>query len=489
MLERLKERSAKFSSEDWLLYAWALVVVASIVAAVVSYNYLFLGIPPFLLLIYLTIVDFKLIYLLLLFFIPLSTEFYFPNGFGTDLPTEPLMIGLTLVYLFHFLQPDKNIDKQRILFHPITLLLLLHISWIFFTTCTSSLFWVSLKFSLAKTWYLISFFFMTALLLRDKKDDKRFFWVIFIPLFMTVIITLIRHASIGFSFELVHTVFSPFHRNHVSYAALLALFFPYIWFARKWYSQYDIRYLFILLAIPVFLLGIYYSYTRAAYISIVIIFGAYFIFQLKLMKYVTLVTVVVGIIGLAYLIDDNRYLEFAPDYNKTVSHKEFDNLLEATYKGEDISTMERLFRWVAGFNMVADRPLLGVGPGNFTNFYQQYTVKSFKTYVSENEDRSGIHSYYLMTAVEQGILGSIIYLILCFASLIYGERIYHETKDPMRKYFVMASLLCMVVIDAFQIINDMLETDKMGPFFFITLAILVNADLRNKAEKEQLKKE
>lgn len=486
MRERWNQLTGKLGENDWLLLIWGAIITLSVIGAVVSDFYLLMGLPLFFLLIFLTVVDFKKIYFLLLFCIPLSTEFYLPNGLGTDLPTEPLMIGLTLVYLLYFLSKKNKAAGQSILFHPLSLLLLLHISWIYFTTFTSSLLWVSVKFSLAKTWYLIVFFFLSALLLKKERDYKSFFWIIFLPLLITVIITIIRHAAIGFSFELVHTVFHPFHRNHVSYAALLALFLPFIWFARKWYKPNSLSYALIIFAIPIFLVGIYYSFTRAAYVAVILIIGAYFVFHLRLIKYAILGATVVLILGLAYLVNDNKYLELAPEYNKTISHTEFDNLLEATYKGEDISTMERLFRWVAGFNMVGDQPLVGFGPGNFTNFYQQYTVKSFKTYVSRNEDRSGIHSYYLMTAVEQGIPGAIFYLILCFATLIIGERIYHQTKNPIRKPFVMAALLCLVVIHAFQIINDMLETDKMGPFFFICIAILVNADLKNQAEQSNL---
>jgi O-antigen ligase len=234
----------------------------------------------------------------------------------------------------------------------------------------------------------------------------------------------------------------------------------------------------------IFLAGIYFAYTRAGYIALMIAAGAYVIIRLRWMKMVILASFVAGVVGVAYLANDNKYLEYAPNFDRTISHTEFDNLLEATYKGEDISTMERVYRWVAGFNMITDKPVTGVGPGNFVNFYKSYTVTSFKTYVSDNEDLSGIHSYYLMTAVEQGLVGLLIFLILCAAQLIIGERIYHQTKDPLRRSLVLAALLCLVVIDAFQIINDMLETDKMGPFFFITTAVLVNMDRLNRRSEQ-----
>jgi hypothetical protein len=39
------------------------------------------------------------------------------------------------------------------------------------------------------------------------------------------------------------------------------------------------------------------------------------------------------------------------------------------------------------------------------------------------------------------------------------------------------SLLSLVVTFAFLLINDLIETDKVGSFFFINLAILVNQEI------------
>ncbi|MCB0643861.1 MAG: O-antigen ligase family protein, partial [Phaeodactylibacter sp.] len=190
---------------------------------------------------------------------------------------------------------------------------------------------------------------------------------------------------------------------------------------------------------------------------------------------------VIGLIGVVtYFVQGDRYLDYAPDFKRTVTHYKFDNLLEATAKGEDISTMERVYRWVAGMYMSRERPLVGFGPGNFYNFYRSYTVSSFETYVSDNPEKSGIHSYYLMTLVEQGYPGLIIFFAMIFAVLLLGERVYHQTEDEAEKQQVMAVTLSLIVIYALLLINDMIETDKVGPFFFLGMAILVNMDLKNR---------
>jgi len=231
--------------------------------------------------------------------------------------------------------------------------------------------------------------------------------------------------------------------------------------------------------------AIYFSYTRAAYVAIIMALGSYYIIRFRLMKLALGITAIGTMIFLTHLATNNTYLEYAPDYNKTITHNDFGNLLEATAKGEDISTMERVYRWVAGFQMIKAEPLTGFGPGNFVNFYERYTVLSFRTYVSDNEERSGIHSYYFMTMVEQGIPGILIFLFLTAFILLKGEQVYHQTIDPDARRIVLMAILSIIVIDALLLINDMLETDKVGPFFFIAMAWIVNIDLKNRRLKSK----
>ena len=49
----------------------------------------------------------------------------------------------------------------------------------------------------------------------------------------------------------------------------------------------------------------------------------------------------------------------------------------------------------------------------------------------------------------------------------------------------MFILLSLVVIYVFLIINDMIETDKVGSFYFLSLAMLARIDLLNLRESGQ----
>ena len=196
------------------------------------------------------------------------------------------------------------------------------------------------------------------------------------------------------------------------------------------------------------------------------------------MKYALVLTLILSTLWISSLIKNNRYLKYAPNFEQTVAHKDFESLLSATYKLRDISTMERVYRWVAGFRMIRDHPWMGFGPNGFYPNYRPYTIRAFETYVSDNPEKSGIHNYYLMTTVEQGIPGLIIFLVMSLFALIYGERLYHSIREYGYKLLVMAALMSHVAILSILLINDMIETVKVGPVFFLNLAIIVGVDIR-----------
>jgi O-antigen ligase len=433
---------------------------------------------------YLTILDFRIVFFFLLAAIPLSTELMLPGGFGLDFPDEPLMLLLTGVFMLYAARHANRLSGAFFR-HPITILLGLHFLWLMATAITSSEQVVSIKFLLAKVWYITAFYLMAGQILRTDRDMRRFLWWVLIPMLITVLWVLGRHAGYGFSFADVNRVLNPFYRNHVAYACILALFVPYVWFGRFWYPKGSWQRNFLIGAFLLLLIAIQLSYTRAAYISLIGAVGAYFIIRWKLVK-VVLLAGLIGALGFAgSMWQQSKYLEYAPDFDRTVTHYEFDNLIEATAKGEDISTMERVYRWVAGLHMISEKPVFGFGPGNFYNFYHSYTVTSFETYVSDNPEKSGIHSYYLMTVVEQGFPGLLFFLALSFFVLIRAEQLYHLAPDAWHQRQIMLFVLSYIVILILCLINDLVETDKVGSFFFINMAMIVNMDIRLKRMLQQ----
>ena len=464
-----------------LLIAFGAVTVVSLLVGIAGNWWFLAGVPAAVLLGYIALVDFRKIFYLLFFFIPLTVEVWLPNGVVTDMPTEQMAVALTGIYLVYVLRNGKDMRSDFVK-HPITLVLLLHLGWMFFTAITSENFIISLKFSLAKIWYVTPFFFLAGSLLKKEKDIRTLTWVVLIPLCFTIVYVLLRHASYGFSFVDVNKVMGPFYRNKVAYACTLSVFLPFVWFTRQSYRKFSRPWLVLAGATVLILIGIQFSYTRAAYVTLAMAAGAYFVVKWRLMKVVLAAASILAVLYIAGMVSHNNYLDHKPTYDKTVTHDDFDDLLSATTKGRDVSTMERVYRWVAGAQMVGEKPWLGFGPGTFTHFYKSYTVSGFRTYVSANEEGSGIHCYYLMTLVEQGYIGALLFIALVFIVLLKAEIIYHQTTDPSRRRMVLMALLTTVVIDGLLLMNDLVEADKIGSFFFLCMAILINVDLANRRE-------
>ncbi len=475
MVHYTQQKINAYSPTTILFTGLAITIISSVIIGIFTEEYIFFGLPALYLGLYLAIVDFRKIFYLLLASIPISTELELPGGFSTDFPSELLLIGLMGLYALYFLRNGWQLGSHFFK-HPITILLLVHVGWIGLTVLHASNQVIAIKFFLAKIWYIISCYFMAGLLLKTEKDIQTFFKWVFIPLLFTVIIVMIRHALMGFSFDSINSVLNPFYRNHVSYAAILVIFFPFLWYAPTWVTKYTKKWWLLIGSIAFFLIAIYFTYTRAAYVSLIIAAGTYFIIRFKFMKVALASALIIVIVGLNFVAQHNKYLDFAPDFNKAIAHKKFDNLLDATAKGEDISTMERVYRWVAGGYMVKEKPWFGFGPGNFYTYYPQYTVSSFSTYVSDNPEKSGIHCYYLMVAVEQGILGLIIFLLLCFTVLLKAEQLYHQALTASKRRLVLMITLSLVIILSLLLINDLIETDKVGTFFFMGMAMLVNLE-------------
>lgn len=419
------------------------------------------------------------IYYLFFFLLPFSIEIQLPGGLGTDLPSEPMMVFLMgLCLLLFIIKPRANVVGYSV--HPLSIILITHVFWILFTTLFSSNFLISFKYLLAKTWYIVPFYVMPFYLFRNEQDFRRIFKWLFVGLFVAITFVMFQHSQKGFSFASINKAVRPIFRNHVNYAIMLVAVLPYLWYLIKVSSG---KWRWPLIALGIYLLlAIYLTYTRAAQVTALATIGIYLTIQWKMVR-TALIVSLVALIGLATLLSyNNKYLDFAPDYEKTITHYKFDDILAATYKMQDISTVERFYRWIAGFYMVKEKPLTGYGPSTFYSQYQAHTVKSYKTYVSDNPEKSGIHNNYLMVAVEQGVPGLIIMLLIAFLPLIFAERLYHKLTNPNEKTLVMAAAISFAVIDIVILINDLIEADKVGPFYFLAMSIIVFFSVRNRSD-------
>ena len=134
-----------------LLIGFSAIVVLSLLVGIAGNWWFLAGIPALALYGYLAVVDFRKLFFLLFFFIPLTVEVWLPNGTVTDMPTEIMMVSLLGIYFLYTLRNGRQL-RSDFLRHPSSLALLVHLGWFFFTSITSQDWLISLKYSLVKIW-------------------------------------------------------------------------------------------------------------------------------------------------------------------------------------------------------------------------------------------------------------------------------------------------------------------------------------------------
>ena len=171
----------------------------------------------------------KIIYIVALF-APLSlplSEIMPGIGFDMFLPTEPLLVGLLIVFLLKLVY-DRGFDRQ-ILTHPVSLAIYINLFWIFLTTLTSTMPIVSFKFLLARIWFVVVLYFLTAKMFSEGKNMEKYIWLYVISLVIVIFYTLNRHVGYGiWNKQVANFVCNPFYKDHTSYGAALAMYIPFL---------------------------------------------------------------------------------------------------------------------------------------------------------------------------------------------------------------------------------------------------------------------
>lgn len=426
--------------------------------------------------------NYKPFFYLMWFAIPCSIPIEL-GSFATDLFSEPLMWLMLGIFGLNLISGNQFSKKQKITtFH---ILIFGIVFWVLITTINSSFPLRSFKYFLAKIWYVVAFVFSTEKIIEKPADLKKVFWCFFVPLVVFSLFTTFKHAKEGFTFEASNLVPYPFFVNHVIYGAILTLFVPWIWYAKDWYAHnHPLRYV-IYIGLGIILFGVLASYGRLAWGSAVLLPIIVWTVKQKLFDKGIYVGLVLVLFGVSYLIKGNNYYKFAPDYASTIYHEgNIGDHLNATFEGKDISSMERFYRWVAAKNMVAARPIFGFGPSTFNQVYDQYADAAFRTYVSDNEEQSTTHNYFLMTCCEQGFVGFLLFGTFCVFILLKGNRIYHSEENPENKRLIMMLLLSFVVIVMHLFLNELVEVDKVGAMFWFSATMIQKFETWQQEKKE-----
>jgi len=445
-------------------FSYLIILVFTVTNSILIYfNFYYLLLLPILVITgFLYIFYLDVVFLIIVFCTPLS--FNFENldigGVGFYFPTEPMLLAFTFIYIFKSILNPETKKQINYVKSPILLIIILQLLWIFITSITSEYPSVSFKFLLARSWFIIPMIFYGISFFRREEKSVYYFFIAFLSsMFITTSYTLINHMFNGFSEESGHWVMWPFFKDHTSYGAILAMSIPInIW--TIYYTRNKLFRNILSTGFIILLIGLYFSYTRAAWLSILIAAVVFLLYYFKFKFKWLAIMVVFPMIFIAVNFSELSYLIQKNDSEHTTEN--FSERIESMSNvSSDASNLERLNRWSCAVKLFLKRPLTGWGPGTYSFVYAPFQSSKDLTIISTNfGDGGNAHSEYLGPLAEQGIIGFIINLFLIGFIFISTGLQYVKCQNIYYKNLILVIILSLVTYFSHGVLNNYLDTDK-----------------------------
>lgn len=402
------------------------------------------------------------------------------GGFGMSLPTEPMYILLFLLLMFHvFKEGQFNLTFLK---HPLVFTVVLYLTWLWITSIFSTMNLVSVKYSLARTWYITLFFFFGIRIFRDYRNIHWFLKAFTIFTLVCVGYTLIMHSADGFSRSSSYGISWPFFPDHGMYAAAIAFAFFILFFYTFYVRQFDFHVFFspvLFFALFVLTFGIIVSFTRATWLSLVVAFGLWGILNLKIkFSWILIVLLSVG----TYAVVQQDEILYSLEANKQGSSDELEGHVKSVSNiTTDPSNLERINRWKCASRMVSERPWFGFGPGTYVFKYGPFQKSSELTIISTNSgDLGDAHSEFFSAMSEMGFIGLILWAALVLVTISTAFRVIYTTSVLKVKLTATLVLLGLITYYTHAVLNNYSQYDKVAVPLWAFTAIIVVLDIYHK---------
>ena len=430
--------------------------------------------PIILIAIYGAIFHTEVTFLSLFFFAPISINIEeYTQSFGLFIPTEPMLFGLMVLLL---IQQIKFPFFPKILFKShLIWILLFYLSWLFITSITSSNPLASFKFLLAKLWFIIPVLFYGVSVFQKRKNILTFIYLFIAGMTIAMLYTLVIHASYQFGEKEGHWVMNPLFKDHTIYGALVAFVLP-ITFGLYFSKKHNPLVQAVLISVfTINILALYFSYTRAAWLSIIVALGVLALIKFKI-KF-TWIATTTFIIGIIIFFSWTSIQQSLAKNDAEHTTEDFGERLESVSNvTSDASNLERLNRWSCAIDMFLERPFFGFGPGTYAFEYARFQEPENLTIISTNfGDGGNAHSEYLGPMAESGFIGLLSVLALISSIFYTGIKLYihFDSKDKEMRTLILAMILALTTYFFHGILNNYFDTDKAAMPIWAICAIFI----------------
>ena len=438
-------------------------------------------IPMALLVVWLMVTRLETAFMLMTLLTPFAVDLALLPKMELSMPVEPMMILFTAIFLFRVLL-TRSYD-MRVLRHPVTLLLLASLAWMAFTSMTSEMPWVSAKYTLARVWFVVPFFFAASQFFQSHQRIRQFFWAYAIGLGVVILIATTKTLGNFSDLQTLHRVMRPFYNDHTAYGCVIALMIPaavYFIFSRGQRGWLRVLTLMLFAGLCI---GLFFSYCRAAWISVVGALGVYLLIRMGLkVKWMVLLF---GLgVGVFFVYQSDVLYKLGKNHQDS-SYTLADQVKSISNISTDASNLERLNRWASAMRMWKENPVLGCGPGTYQFLYAGYQRSYQLSTISTNAGNLGnAHSEYIGPMTEQGVPGVALVVVLFLTTFATGVRIYRTAKEPQTARMALAFTLALLTYYIHGVFNNFLDTDKLSVPFWGFTAVIVALDVYSEKKAE-----
>jgi len=444
--------------------------------------------------------------------LPLSIQVYSPGpDLEVILPSE-VLIGLVSVLVlapFLFKRTRPTLDR-RFLSHPLTRLVTATFAIDLMATAFSTMPLVSAKALVVKAAHLLVFYFVLGGMVRPPQAVParllRIYGYMFLPV---VLYTIVAQAGKGFDRAGSSFASFPFYSDHTIYGA--ALVFVLFGFAgeaaRAWQERGPTWRAIVLTLVALGLtLALYFSFCRAAWVSVLVCLVAWAIFGLggRLRTFLGL-----GTVALAAAVIWSMALAPGPESAPLDSNSDDAagkaSLLSMVNVRTDHSNRARINRWSCAYRMFLDRPWTGFGPGTFQFKYTDYQRPEEMTYTSVKPSNSPqritrawsftdevfvranpqilnfsggtAHSEFLLALSGSGIFAMGVFIALFVCCVRTGIRLLERGPVGNARIEVMVVMACLMAYFTHALFNNYLDNGKIAFLFWGSLAMLARMDM------------
>jgi putative inorganic carbon (hco3(-)) transporter len=458
-----------------ILYAAGIGFILLNVIFIANEVFWFMALPMAIAIILLFFFSLDKLILIIVFLTPLSVDYQHESmGFTIDMPTEPLIVAIMCLFFMKLIY-EQEYDK-RIARHPITIILIVQLLWMLVTSFTSEIPVVSFKFFISRLWFVVTFYFVAIKMFKKPENIRLFIWLFGTSLSIAVIYVIVHHSMYDFERQIGTWVVWPFFNDHTHYSAVIAFIAP-LFIIMSFYGGYSVlRRRIALLIFIIFVTGVFFSYSRASWVSIAVAFGFFWILALKV-NYKFILAGLVLFVGLLYSFQNELVMSL--ERNRQDSSEDVrEHVQSISNISSDASNLERINRWRAAYRLYKERPVLGWGPGTYQEVYAPYQLSLDHTIITTNfGDLGNAHSEYLGPLAESGLPGMIIVFVLAIFVFIRGIKNYRKAPQKELRWISLGITLGFITYFTHGFLNNFLDTDEASVLFWGFIAILVAIDV------------